>query len=256
MWRLLVLSLLAAISPIGLRAQTPVSVCPQAANLSFWVGLGASGCSYGTLTYSNFSYTFNQQLNVPTSPSPVGSFGISENAPTPGLDLDAPVETNGDATMYFVQQQTFTLTFDVAPNNGGELDGFGLTLGGLAGDASASASITGGGTLAASCSNWAYGSGWYCPSESNGCFECSIAPLDETFAPVPSATVSVAESAAVQFDQGAWVGPLSLSFDQTTPMVTPEPATWLLFGSGLVLLGLAARRRQTMGPLAAIPRKK
>lgn len=124
-----------------------------------------------------------------------------------------------------IQQQTFSLTFDVSPNNGTAINGLGINFGsrfGLGGSGGAGVSIPGSAPLFVGCQSVA-NMGQSCWPDLPGCPECPANALHENLTPIPSANVKIGEQAYEDFAPGN-VGPLAVTFDET-PVVTPEPAT-------------------------------
>lgn len=194
----------------------------QAGSLATYMAPGFT-CTVGSLTFSSFSYT-----GTATNSAPVSAGQITVVPTGTSLLLEGPWTAGAGQSIDSVI--TYSVTSSGAVITGVDVSMLGLNIV-QGGDISVSASALGNGTLLALL-NYA---------QSGGLSTSSSAGFD----PVTSAQIST------NIDLTGNNGQADLTYvdDQWIPAATtPEPASMLLMGSGLLIVALLWRRRRSRNP--------
>lgn len=258
MRRWLVAFLFGTMTAISVCAQTPVTACTSG-SFSTYVAMGSGSCSIGDVTFSNFAYGFTEDVGWDSTPTivttPPANYGLTpiSSPGQVGFDVNsplvAPAQSECGLSGYPGQAQclaestvqaSFSLTFDFTTTNGATVDGVGLNSQLEGGNDGIVVDAPGVATVWASC--------YYSPVGGPNC--SSAAPLacggcvpglqNVPGTPTSSGSVSVSADA----EDGGEVPESDVMLDVA---IVPEPATWLLFGTGMALLALASLRRRKPG---------
>lgn len=214
---LLLVTLLLATSSLGWAGACTMDT------LANYIAMGATGCTVGTLEFSNFSYITTGSGGGGTAPS-AGGIVVTPITPTAlvaGFDFVGGFVAGSGETADGVIHYTVT-------SLGPLIEDWTVQI--LAG----AATSTGIGSVAEAASN---GATLLAFVSGHGNQMSQTA----TFAPIGSLNISkdISANGGTASDGAAHVS----EFTNTFSTVIPEPASMLLFGSGLLVLGGYVRRR-------------
>lgn len=208
----------------GFATSSPVQVC-SAGSLSSYVALGATGCSVGSVNFSDFTYssfasgTGNLVIASDVQVGPINQLG------NPGLSFNGNWNAPPDLRVSYGQSD-FKLAYTVRINSGVPIQSLDLKFDGWVGGMPSGASVQETTNSGASCGVFASGSRGYvsqsCVSLISSASTLSVVVLGDA-------------------SNGAGFTQFTNQFDPP-PSPTPEPSSILLFGSALGALGFVRRK--------------